>query len=263
MNGPLLEFRELRLTYGSRTVLDGVSGQLPEGRIVALVGPNGCGKTTLMKSVLGLARPTGGSVSLLGRKVGEWDRRELAAFASYLPQAADSYWDLSVERIVRLGLAPLEALGRPYPAICWPELKEKYELEALWSRSFRRLSGGEKARALMAMSMIRRPRLLLADEPSASMDVGQAWQLLRRLREERAATTVLLVAHDLNLALAVADEVWVMDGGRLAARGEPASIFRNPLIDEVFRQRFHRHVCASGLALVPMFSERRDGGCEY
>lgn len=149
------------------------------------------------------------------------------------------------------------------PRISWSELREKYELEALWERRFHRLSGGEKARALLAMSMVRQPRLLLADEPSASLDVGHAWRLLQRLRAERSRTTVLLVLHDLNLALAVADEVWVLDGGKLVAEGKAEAVFRSPVVDRVFRQAFHRHVCGGRLVLVPLPQEAENGACDF
>ncbi len=249
MTTPILQIDNLTTSYGRRTILDSLCAEVREGEIIALLGPNGCGKSTLLKTILGLVPRKSGTIHIAGRLASDWKRRELAAFMSYLPQAAHSYWDLSVEAVIRLGLT---TTAPPFIAqSSWQDIISNYQLEDLWHRRFHSLSGGEKSRVMLAMCMVRRPKLLLADEPTASLDISHAIHVLELLKQQKHKTTVLLVIHDLNLAISFADRIWLLDHGKIVLNGETEIVLRDPLLDQVFQHPFHRHTCSDRLVLVP------------
>ncbi len=260
MSTPILQINNLTTCYGRRIILDNLCADVHEGEIIALLGPNGCGKSTLLKTILGLLPRKSGTIHIAGRLAPDWKRRELASFMSYLPQAAHSHWDLSVEAVIRLGLTT----ASPFIAhSSWQDLISNYQLEDLCSRRFHSLSGGEKSRVMLAMCMIRHPKLLLADEPTASLDVSHAIHVLELLKKQKHKTTVLLVIHDLNLAIAIADRIWLLDQGKIVLNGEPEIVLRDPLLDKVFQHQFHRHTCSGRLVLVPTNEILNHPHCEF
>lgn len=263
MNPPILSVSNVSVKYGTRTILDQLNAEVGHGEIIALVGPNGCGKSTLLKTILGLLQPTSGSILIAGREAASWKRKELASFLSYLPQSAQSHWDLRVQEIIQLGLAHNITNTHPASSINWPAFRSLYELDDLYHRRFHSLSGGEKSRVMLAMSMIRQPKLLLADEPTASLDINHAMHVLGLLNARKQKTTVLLVIHDLNLALTHADKIWVLDHGKIVLNGKPETILRDPQVDHVFRTSFHRHTCSGRLVLVPTSPSHDVRTCEF
>jgi ABC-type cobalamin/Fe3+-siderophores transport system ATPase subunit len=263
MTTPILKLRNISASYGRRTILDNLCAEVREGEIIALLGPNGCGKSTLLKTILGLVSRKTGTVHIAGRHCAEWKRRELASFMSYLPQAAHSYWDLSVEAVIHLGLTPATTSHQSIPQVDWQALRSTYELDDLWQRRFHSLSGGEKARVMLAMCMMRGPRILLADEPTASLDISHAIHVLELLKLQKHKTTVLLVIHDLNLAISFADRIWLLDHGKIVLDGDPEVVMRDPLLDQVFRHTFHRHSCSGRLVLVPTNEIHTQRHCEF
>lgn len=271
MTTPILQIDNLTASYGRRTILDNLCAEVHQGEIIALLGPNGCGKSTLLKTILGLIPRKSGTIHIAGRLASDWKRRELAAFMSYLPQAAHSYWDLTVEAVIRLGLTPVEGASGSFSKDSAPvaqhppfhELRTNYELEDLWHRRFHSLSGGEKSRVMLAMCMVRRPKLLLADEPTASLDVHHAIHVLELLKKQKHTTTVLLVIHDLNLAISFADRIWLLDHGKIVLNGKPETALRDPLLDQVFHHPFHRHTCSDRLVLVPTHDIQNHSHCEF
>ncbi|AXB77351.1 ABC transporter ATP-binding protein [Novosphingobium sp. P6W] len=209
---------------------------LHEGEVTAICGPNGAGKSTLLSCLGGLVAADGGLVTLGGRLMRNVPAQERAQCIGYLPQSPEIAWDVSVEVLVSLGRLPWGDAGAQAGRDAIQEAIAAMDLSALRDRRVSRLSGGERARALMARVLATRPAWLLADEPLANLDLRHAIALMRRFREQGCrGRGVVLVLHDLATAMNFADRVIVLDQGRLAADGEPAHALRSEVIEQVWR----------------------------
>ncbi len=208
----------LSLTRGRSLVLDRVTATLEEGSVTAICGPNGAGKSSLLSALAGLLRPAAGTVELDGASLASLHPRQRAKAIGYLPQVPEIAWDLSVANLVALGRLPHrdageEAVARALAAAVLGDLA---------SRPVSTLSGGEKARALLARVLAGEPRWILADEPLAALDLSHQLAMLAALQAEaERGTGVVLVLHDLALAMNHADRVLVLREGRLVADGPP------------------------------------------
>ena len=253
--GTAAEARGLVVRLGGRAVLDGIDLAARAGRLTALVGPNGAGKSTLLAALAGDLAPAAGEVLVGGRDVAAWAPAELALRRSVLPQSATLAFPFPVGDVVRMGRAPWS--GTPAQeaddeAVAWAlAVTETSEFAA---RPFAELSGGERARVALARVLAQRAGLLLLDEPTAALDLRHQ-ELVLRLARERAAAgdAVVVVLHDLGLAAAYADEVTVLDGGRVAASGPPAEVFDGPLLGDVYRHPVDvlRHPRTDAILVVP------------
>ena len=224
--------RELKangLCVGRRLV--DVSATFQPGRITAICGPNGAGKSTLLSALAGLLPPDSGQVLLSGEDVTAMHPRRRAQAIGYLPQDGEVAWDVAVRSLVSLGRMPHRdaATGPVERAMA------TLDLGPLAARPISRLSGGEKARALLARVLAGEPQWLLADEPFAALDIGHQLTLLRHLRRiANEGTGVVLVLHDLGLAMNHADQTMVLDEGRLVASGAPADALSETIIEQVW-----------------------------
>jgi len=238
---PLLEADGLSVRY-DRTgalALDAVSCGVGAGEFVAVVGPNGCGKTTLLRALLGLVEPERGSARILGRDVREWNRAELARTVGVVAQREESVFPLRVEEIAMLGryphLGPLAAVGDADRAAVRAAL-ERCDVWSFRDRRIDTLSGGEWQRVRVARALAQEPRALVLDEPTAALDVRHEMELFELVRQlARAGLAALVVTHQLNLAARYADRVVLLDGGRLAAEGTPHEVFRRQVLTKVFQ----------------------------
>ena len=212
--------------------LTDVAVSLEPGRITAICGPNGAGKSTLLQALAGLIEPDRGEV-LLGDAALPTGR-ERARRIGYLPQVGEVAWDLSAAALASLGRLPHGDRGEAQVAAALAAL----DLTPLADRPVSTLSGGERARALLARVLVGEPEWILADEPLAALDLAHQLALLARLREvaERGAG-VILVLHDLTLAMNHADRVLVLDNGRLAAEGPPEDALAEAAIERVWGVR--------------------------
>ncbi|MCB2075348.1 MAG: ABC transporter ATP-binding protein [Novosphingobium sp.] len=205
------------------------------GEVTAICGPNGAGKSTLLACLAGLLDPDEGRVSLGGADLATMHPRQRAQSIGYLPQTPEVAWDVSVEVLVSLGRIPWAGgpAGEAQEAI--DAAIAAMDLEEFRHRPVSRLSGGERARALMARVLATRPRWLLADEPLANLDLGHAAALIGSFREQAVAGRgVVLVLHDLASAMNHADRVLVLDRGRLAADGPPKEALSEDVVARVW-----------------------------
>ena len=204
--------------------LDDVSAALQPGAITAIVGPNGAGKSSLLACLAGLLSPDSGSVMLDDAVLASLAPQARAQAIGYLPQSPEVAWDVSVETLVALGRLPwrdsdAEPIGAALATM---------ELADLRTRPISRLSGGERARALMARVLAGQPGWILADEPLANLDLAHQQTLLGVLRAQaRAGTGVVMVMHGLAEAMNHADRVIVLCEGQLVADGAPEAVL-NP-----------------------------------
>ena len=202
--------------------LAGVSAQLEPGQITAICGPNGAGKSTLMSCLAGLLVPDSGSASLGGEPLATLNPQRRAQMIGYLPQDGEVAWDVAVRNLVALGRLPHRDRGEQ--AI--EAALESVHLTQFADRPISTLSGGEKARALLARVFAGEPDWVLADEPLAALDFYHQHEVLASLHASaKLGTGVALVLHDLALAMNHADRVLVLKEGRLIADGPPETAF--------------------------------------
>ena len=215
----ILAAENLSLDRGGVSVLRNVSASLQPGTITAIVGPNGAGKSSLLMALAGLLDPVAGRATLDGREMRSLDPRERARAIGYLPQDTDIAWDVAVEALVALGRMPHgDRLRDPVDTAIGA-----LALEPLRHRPVNRLSGGEKARALLARVLAGEPRWILADEPLAALDLAHQMSLIGYLRDFAAqGAGVVIVLHDLAMAMNHADRVIVLDEGELFAAASPS-----------------------------------------
>jgi iron complex transport system ATP-binding protein len=214
----MLVAESLSLTRGGRVVVEGLSARIAPGAITAIVGPNGAGKSSALLGLAGLLPCTAGRVTLDGAALAALGTRERAQAIGYLPQTPDIAWDVSVEALVALGRLPWRDRGEGAIAAALAAL----DLEMLRARPVSQLSGGERARVLLARVLAGTPRWILADEPLAALDLSHQLRLVAHLRAcAQAGQGVVVVLHDLALAMNHADHVLVLHDGHLIAEGAP------------------------------------------
>lgn len=218
------------LTVAGR--LTRVSLALEPGTITAICGPNGAGKSTLLAALAGLTAPQSGIVALGGVPLAAMTPRERGRVLGYLPQQAEIAWDVPVRRLVELGRMPH---GDAAPAPVEAAL-DALDLGHLADRRAQSLSGGETARVLLARVLAGEPRWILADEPLAALDLAHQLALLAHLRRAaQGGAGVVLVLHDLALAMNHADRALVLDGGTVAADGTCQDALDHRVIERVWK----------------------------
>ncbi|MET1754922.1 ABC transporter ATP-binding protein [Novosphingobium sp. RD2P27] len=215
--------------------LDAITATFAAGEVTAICGPNGAGKSTLLTCLAGLLEPDAGTVLLGDAPLFRMPAADRARAIGYLPQAPEVAWDLSVETLISLGRLPWRGAPAGEAQAAIDAAITAMDLEALRTRAVSRLSGGERARALMARVLATRPAWLLADEPLANLDLAHAASLMRRFREQAGeGRGVVLVLHDLATAMNHADRVLVLDRGHLAADGPPEQALSEAVIRRVW-----------------------------
>ena len=228
----------LCVKLGKRTVLNDVSAHLRPGRVTAILGPNGAGKSTLVKAAAALVDRSGGSVRLDTQDVATMDPRARARAIGYLPQDATVHWNIVARDVVALGRLPhLGAHAAPSPEDRAAVDRAMHDTETahLADRPVGELSGGERARVLLARVFAGEPRWLLADEPLASLDPSHQIDLLARLRAYAAGGAgVGIVLHDLVQAQRAADDALLIADGRVVAFGPVADVMTADILAHVF-----------------------------
>lgn len=222
---PVLSVRRLGCGYGGHPVLSDVSLDLDGGRALVILGPNGVGKTTLFKTVLGFLPPLAGQVLITGEDTAGWSRRRLARTVAYVPQRHEAAFGFAVHEMVLMGCTPAaEGLSSPRreDERVADAVIEEMGLSALADRDCTTLSGGELQMVLVARALAQRPRLLVMDEPCAGLDLGNQALLLRRVAELAArGIAVVISSHDPGHALALGGDVACI-GRDGIVRGGPA-----------------------------------------
>ncbi|RPF72645.1 ABC transporter ATP-binding protein [Aurantiacibacter spongiae] len=216
--------------------LHDLSARLRHGTITAICGPNGAGKSTLLSCLAGLLDPDTGGVKLSGELLDEMPPRARARRLGYLPQSGEVAWDVTVAALVALGRLPQGDARSDAGRAAIGAALAATDLHSFTGRRVLTLSGGEKARVLLARVLAGEPDWILADEPLAALDLAHQLAMLRVLRRqaERGAG-VVLVLHDLALAMNHADRVLVLDAGHLAADGAPDRALSASTIAQVWQ----------------------------
>ncbi len=212
---------------------------LEAGELVSVAGPNGCGKTTLVRALLGLVPLRAGEVLLDERLVTGFRRADLAQLVALVPQREETPFSWRVDEMVGFGrYARLGALSPMSPGdrAAVEEALVRCDVADLRARRVETLSGGEWQRVRIARALAQEPRLLVLDEPTASLDLGhemELFELVRRLVGQGLAA--LVVSHHLNLAARYSDRMLLLDKGRIAAAGPPRTVMEPELLSRVFK----------------------------
>jgi len=235
----LLTAEALVSGYGNTTIVDGVDLEVPAGRITVIVGANACGKSTLLKTLARLITPTSGAVVLDGKQIKEMHTKQLARTLGLLPQQPIAPEGIAVADLVGRGRHPHQKLFRS-----WTTDDDRAVVEALEAtgvadladRSVDELSGGQRQRVWIAMALAQQTDILLLDEPTTFLDIAHQIEVLDLLTDlnRRRGTTIVMVLHDLNLAIRYADTIVAVKDGKVLAMGTPSEVVTCTLIEEVF-----------------------------
>jgi iron complex transport system ATP-binding protein len=235
---PLAQLRGVGVDYGLRRALDGVDLEVAPGALVVVVGPNGAGKTTLLRAIAGTVPITRGSIALEGRPLASMHRQEIARLVAVVPQEVHDAPGFSARDIVMMGRAPhqgrfLRASSRDEEIVT--AALARCDAEALASRPFEELSGGERKRVMLAQALAQEPKVLLLDEPTAFLDLRHAIEVFELVRQEVArGLAVIATVHDLPLAARYGREALVLVGGAVHAVGACDEVMTEEILGAAF-----------------------------
>ena len=231
----------LSVGYGAHTIIEGLDVGLPRRVFTVIVGPNACGKSTLLRTLARLLTPTAGSVELAGRDVRGFRSKEFARELTLLPQAVPVPEGITVADLVARGRFPHQGLLRQWSVEDEEVVRRAMVTTAvddLRDRVVEDLSGGQRQRVLLAMALAQGTDVLLLDEPTTYLDITHQIEVLELCRDLRdAGRTVVAVLHDLHLAARYADHLIVMRDGALLAEGTPGDVLTPTLVEAAFGLR--------------------------
>ena len=253
----IIKAQNISVSINEKEIVHCISLDIPEGKVTAIIGPNGCGKSTTLKA-LSRILPYKGSVTFKGQEMSTLSQREFAKCLAILTQSPQAPSDLTVNDLVEMGRFPHRGfLGRAgkddKEHVEWA--LEQTGVKEMRYRLLNTLSGGERQRAWIAMALAQRPEVLLLDEPTTYLDIChqlEIMQLIGRLNQE-LGLTVVMVVHDLNHAIMYADHVVVVKAGKLVTSGAPREIITADLLADVFKVKADEFTLSNDLrALVPV-----------
>jgi len=234
----LLRFTSLGFNFADRTIFTALDASVPADACIALVGPNGCGKTTLLRLAAGTLKPNHGDVRLHGKSLHTLTQRTIARSIALVPQNVEVSFGFTVQQFVEQGRTPYLKMFGGMSVADRDAVEHAMELTdtcSLRSRIFNQLSGGERQRVKIALGLAQQPSLLLLDEPTQHLDIGRQLELIdlvKRLR--RHGIAILASMHELTLIEGVFSQVWMLSPGEPLRQGSPQEMLRPDLLSRVF-----------------------------
>ncbi len=247
---PLLDLDDVAFSYGNRNILSDASFSLEPGTATALIGPNGVGKTTLLRLASGVLKPTSGSIRLDGQPLDQISVRQAARVVAVVPQQLEVPFEYTVEQVVQQGRTPHLSFLRgltPSDSRAVDDALGLTRTTELRHRIFNELSGGERQRVKIALGLAQQPRLLMLDEPTQNLDIGRQVELLDLLHDLcKAGLTILASIHDLHLITANFSAVILLRPSAPLLCGIPSQILDPSLLEAAFNCPPNRHPLFSG-----------------
>lgn len=240
MNSELLfDVKNVSFRYGNILAIDQVTTNITKGKFYGIVGPNGCGKTTFLDLLTGSKIPDQGEISLKGRQLSDFTKRDLAKQLALVPQEYDTGFGYTVEEVVLMGRHPHIARFAAPGKADWQAVDialESIGITELRDRYTNTLSGGQKQRTVVARALAQNSQVIFFDEATASLDIKYSLQIFNIAKSlvKNEGRTVIAVIHDLNFAAAYCDEIIFMQKGRIAFQGSPDKVLTPDTILEIF-----------------------------
>lgn len=235
----VLQAREVVAGYDKRIIINGIDVVIPNNKISIILGANACGKSTLLKTLARLLKPSSGEVILDGKQITELPPKQLAQMLGLLPQSPVVPEGIMVSDLVARGRFPYQTFlkgmnKKDYEAV--EEALEIMGITELANRSVDELSGGQRQRVWIAMALAQQTDILLLDEPTTFLDIAYQIEILDLLTDlnRRKGTTIVMVLHDVNLSARYADHIFAVHKGNLVAQGAPAKVISEQLMKQVF-----------------------------
>ena len=245
----MIEMQRIHAGYGSQPVLQGIDLCCPTGQITAIIGKNGCGKSTLLKVLANILPITQGTVRIEGKEISCYSRGALAQTLSYMPQSRNIP-EISVERMVLHGRFPYLSYPRSYRQEDRSIARKCMERLGIWDlrdMQLSALSGGMRQKVYIAMALAQETAIVLMDEPTTFLDISHQYQIMDQAKELAASgKTVVVVLHDLAVALQNADQIAVMDAGKLLFCGKPDAVYESGCLEQAFHVKPLRFMTGSG-----------------
>lgn len=239
----MIEFCHVTTGYGGAPAVRDISLCIPDESITAFIGPNGCGKTTLLRAAVRQLPLYGGEILLDGRPISSYGRKELARTVSFMPQVR-AVPAITVQALVSHGRFPHLGLSRRLRGEDRAAIERAMEhtgVSAWAERELRELSGGERQRVYLAMVLAQETKVIFLDEPTTYLDLGRQFEVLELIRLLNAqGKTIVMVLHELALALQYSHRTALMENGRLVQCTGPRELYESGQLDRVFGVRTHR-----------------------
>ena len=234
----MIQVRDVEFSYGKQEVLKGISFCMEKGEFVCVLGANGCGKTTLLKSILAFLTPQHGQVLLYGKDIHQIDERERARKIAYIPQYHTPPFPFTVRDVVLMGRTPhLSRICRPTEKDCRiaDESMERLGIAHYANKSYTALSGGQRQMVVIARALAQQPDLLIMDEPTASLDFGNQYLVLAQVKKlAREGMGVLMVTHNPDHAFYCADRIIAMEDGKILSMGDAGKVINEAVMKAVY-----------------------------
>ena len=253
----LLNVKDVRFSYeGVLQVLKGVSLSVDSGEVVTLLGPNGTGKTTLLKIIMGMIHPSSGEVRIFGEPITNYSRSQLAKLVGWVPQSEYIAFPYTVEEYILFGRTPHLGLMPVITSLdreVVDEIIEELGIPHLRRREVTKLSGGEAQLVRIGRALAQQPRLLILDEPTSHLDLRNSTKVLEIIHylAKKRELGVLFTTHNPNEPVLAADRVYMLSEGRVVKEGTPQEVINPEIIKEVYGVEVLVHRIDSSFAVIP------------
>lgn len=235
----ILKANNLEIAYDDKVIVKSLNLEIKKGEIVSIIGPNGCGKSTTLKALCRCKSISSGSIELYGKKIDTINTKEIAKKIAILPQMRNVPGDITVKSLVSLGRYPHLGFRGKLKKQDMEIIKlamEKTNITSMENRKIRDLSGGESQRAWIAMTLAQNTEILILDEPTTYLDISHQLEVLELVKElnKTLGLTIIMVLHDLNLAVRYSHKIIAMKNGKVVSEGIPSEILTEDLIHDIF-----------------------------